>query len=116
MNGRVIKTDQPLSSGGEGRAPSPFDYFLASIGTCAGVYALSFCQQRGIDTEGMYLTQRVEFKTEDGKSRLASVAIEITLPPDFPEKYHNAIVKTAELCAVKKAITAPPEFAITIRQ
>ncbi len=53
--------------------------------------------------------------TADGKKRLSKVAIEITLPTGFPEKYHNAVVKSAELCAVKKAIMDPPEFAITTR-
>ena len=116
MNGWVIPTDQPVEGGGEGSAPSPFDYFLASLGTCAGIYVLSFCQQREIATEGLALTQRAEFATtDDGKRRLARVAIEITLPPGFPEKYHTAIVKSAELCAVKKAIMDPPEFAITTR-
>ncbi|HYS44078.1 MAG TPA: OsmC family protein [Geobacteraceae bacterium] len=115
-NGRVIATDQPEGSGGEGSAPTPFDYFIASLGTCAGIYVLSFCQQREIPTEGLSLTQRMEFATtDDGKKRLSKVAIEITLPPGFPEKYHNAVVKSAELCAVKKAIMDPPEFAITTR-
>jgi ribosomal protein S12 methylthiotransferase accessory factor len=114
MDGVVFPTDQPVDGGGEGSAPSPYSYFLASLGTCAGIYALSFCQQRGIATEGMSLTQRMEFTTsEDGKSRLATVAIVIELPPGFPEKYRNAIIKTAELCAVKKAIMDPPEFVIT---
>jgi ribosomal protein S12 methylthiotransferase accessory factor len=114
-NGRVIATDQPVEAGGEGTAPTPFDCFLASLGTCAGIYALGFCQQRGIATEGLELTQRVEFAAEEGRKRLARVTIEITLPPGFPEKYRTAIVKAAELCAVKKAIMDPPEFAITAR-
>lgn len=115
LNGRVIKTDQPVDAGGEGTAPSPYDYFLASLGTCAGIYVLAFCQQRGINTEGMSIIQRMEFKTEDGKSKLARVDIEITLPAGFPEKYRNAVVKAAELCSVKKVIMNPPEFAITAR-
>jgi len=61
INNRIIATDQPVESGGEGSAPTPFDYFLASLGTCAGIYILSFCQQRQIDTEGLALTQRMEF-------------------------------------------------------
>ena len=116
INGRIILTDQPVGGGGEGSAPSPYDYFLASLGTCAGIYVLSFCQQRQIATEGLALTQRMEFATtEDGKSKLAKVAIEIDLPPGFPEKYRNAIIKTADLCSVKKVIMDPPEFEITAR-
>ncbi|MDD5285224.1 MAG: OsmC family protein [Desulfuromonadaceae bacterium] len=114
INNRIIPTDQPIEGGGEGTAPSPFDYFLASLGTCAGIYVLSFCQQRQIVTEGLALTQRMEFATtEDGKKKLVKVVIEIDLPPGFPEKYRNAIVKTAGLCSVKKVLMEPPEFMIT---
>jgi len=116
VSGRIIPTDQPVESGGEDSAPSPFDYFLASLGTCAGIYVLSFCQQRQIATEGLALTQRMEFSAAaDGKKRLARVAIEIELPPGFPEKYQNAIAKAAGLCSVKKVIMDPPEFVITAR-
>ncbi len=114
INSRIIPTDQPVEGGGGGSAPSPFDYFLASLGTCAGIYVLSFCQQRQIATEGLSLTQRMEFAiAKDGKKKLSKVAIEITLPPGFPEKYRNAIIKTAGLCSVKKVIMDPPEFEIT---
>lgn len=117
FNGYIIPTDQPTEFGGEGSTPSPFDYFLASLGTCAGIYVLSFCQHRQIAVEGLSLTQRVEFApAEDGKKRLAKVAIEIDLPHGFPEKYRNAIVKAAELCTVKKVIADPPEFLITARR
>jgi ribosomal protein S12 methylthiotransferase accessory factor len=113
MNGVIIPTDQPIADGGDGSAPSPFNYFLASLGTCAGIYILSFCQQRYISTEGLALTQRMEFAVdESGHKRLSKVTLDIMLPVGFPEKYRNAIVKTAELCSVKKVITNPPEFAI----
>lgn len=114
MGGIVIPTDQPVEEGGEGTAPSPFVYFLASLGTCAGIYVLGFCQQRGIDTAGLSLTQLMEFGSDEtGRKRLSRLTIDITLPPAFPEKYRNAIVKTAELCTVKKVIMDPPEFVIT---
>lgn len=117
LNGRIIPTDQPAEEGGDGTAPSPYDYFLASLGTCAGYYVLSFCRQRQIAVEGMSLSQRVEFTIgEDGKRRLSLVSMEIDLPPGFPEKYRNAVVKAAEVCAVKKAVMNPPEFVITARQ
>ena len=115
-NGFVVPTDQPIASGGEETAPTPFEYFLASLASCAGIYVLSFCQQREIATEGLSLTQQMEFSTdEEGKKRVAKVTIDIDLPQGFPEKYRNAIVKTAELCTVKKAIMNPPEFVITAR-
>ena len=116
INGRIIPTDQPAEAGGEGSAPSPFEYFLASLGTCAGIYVLSFCQHRQIATEGLALTQRTEFvPAEDGKNKLAKVTIEIDLPPGFPMKYRSAIAKAAQLCSVKKVLMDPPEFLVTTR-
>ncbi len=113
FGGTTVPTDQPVDSGGGGSAPTPFDYFLASLGTCAGIYVLSFCQQRGIPTERVSLRQSTEFvRGDDGKQRLSRVSLEILVPPDFPEKYHGALVKAAELCAVKKALMHPPAFDI----
>ena len=116
IGNRTIATDQPATGGGEGSAPTPFDYFLASLGTCAGIYVLSFCQERNIPTEGLGLTQRAEFgEGEGGRKRLARVVMDIDLPEGFPEKYRNAIAKAAGLCSVKKVIMDPPEFVINAR-
>ncbi len=113
INGMIIKTDQPIKDGGEGTAPSPFMHFLASLGTCAGIYILSFCQERNIPTEKLTLTQRVEHKkTDDGKTQLNKIIITIHVPVDFPSKYHNALIKVADQCAVKKVIMHPPVFEI----
>jgi ribosomal protein S12 methylthiotransferase accessory factor len=119
MNGLVITTDQPKLEGGDGTAPSPFVHFLASIGTCAGIYVLSFCQERKIPTNNIALIERLEYlTTEDGKSKLSKIILDIHVPPDFPTKYHNALVKVADQCAVKKTIMNPPQFEINtiIRQ
>ncbi len=113
VNGMVIPTDQPKSEGGEDSAPAPYLHFLASIGTCAGIYVLSFCQERKIPTDKITLIERLEFATNpEGRSFLDTIAIDINVPPDFPEKYHKALVKVADQCAVKKAIMHPPKFAI----
>ena len=113
VNGLVITTDQPVKYGGEGSAPSPFEHFLASIGTCAGIFVLSFCQERKIPTENISLVERLEYgTTPEGKPFLDKIVIEIIVPPDFPEKYHNALIKVADQCAVKKAIMAPPKFEV----
>ena len=114
FDGHVVRTDQPASAGGEGSAPTPFEYFLASLGTCAGIYVLSFCKSREIPTEGLALNQQMTFEpTQDGKKRLAQISLQITLPQGFPEKYRDAIVRAANLCTVKKVLMDPPEFTIT---
>jgi ribosomal protein S12 methylthiotransferase accessory factor len=113
VNGMIIPTDQTKLEGGENSAPSPYFHFIASIGTCAGSYILSFCQERKIPTDNITLTERLEFATTpEGKAFLDTIAININVPPDFPEKYHRALIKVADQCAVKKAILRPPKFAI----
>lgn len=110
LDGREIRTDQPKSNGGDDSAPAPFDLFLAAIGTCAGIYVLSFCKKRELPTDGIRLEQRMEFDPETGV--LAKVEIDIRVPPSFPEKYYDALVRVADGCAVKKAIQAQPKFAV----
>jgi putative redox protein len=114
VNGMVIQTDQPKLQGGDGTAPSPFVLFLASIGTCAGIYVLSFCQERKIPINKISLHQVLEYKTsQDGKSQeLSKIILEINVPPDFPTKYYNTLDKVAEQCAVKRTIMNPPQFEI----
>jgi ribosomal protein S12 methylthiotransferase accessory factor len=113
INGFTISTDQPAKYGGTHSAPTPFEYFLSSIGTCAGIYVLSFCQERKIPTEHISLVQRHEYgKKDDGKSFLDKIVIEILVPEDFPEKYLKALIKVADQCAVKKAIMTPPKFEV----
>lgn len=109
-NGHSIKTDQPLDNGGENTAPAPFDLYLASIGTCAGIYVKSFCDKRNIPTDNIRVFQNIIW---DEKTDLPSdITIEIKLPPDFPEKYRESVVSAAELCKVKKSIANPPEFKV----
>ena len=104
----VIKTDQPPQGGGTGSAPTPFALFLASLGTCAGIYVLGFCRQRGIPTDGIRLRQSIEFSPIT--RMVERVNLDIDLPSGFPEKYASALVRSAELCAVKKHLEKPPEI------
>jgi putative redox protein len=106
----TVTTDQGVEHGGGGTAPEPFDLFLASLGTCAGLYALRFCQQRGIATQGLGLTLTTE-KDPEWK-RLALVRLEIELPDGFPEKYHEALIRSVDQCAVKRHILTPPRFEV----
>lgn len=112
MGLHLMRTDQPAASGGEDSAPAPFDLFLASIGTCAGLYVLGFCQARSIPTSGIRLIQH---SRQDEKGHLESVELEIVLPADFPAKYREAVAHAAEGCKVKRTLASPPAISVRAR-
>ena len=109
-HGHLIKTDQPVLSGGTDSAPSPFELFLASIGTCTGIYVKSFCDNRKIPTDNVKIIQTTEYDKKSGLP--VNIKLDIKLPPDFPEKYKEALISVAELCKVKKAFSSPPVFEV----
>ncbi|HEU5100225.1 MAG TPA: OsmC family protein [Roseiflexaceae bacterium] len=102
----TVHTDQPPHGGGEGSAPTPFATFLASIGTCAGIYVLGFCQRRGITTDGLRLVEHVE--TDANTGMVGTIRLDIELPAGFPERYRDAVIRAAEQCTVKKHFEHPP--------
>lgn len=106
--GFTVRTDQAVQAGGGGSAPAPFDLFLCSIGTCAGFYALRFCQERQIDTSELKLS--LAFERVPEAKRVDKIRIEVKLPPGFPEKYRPAILRAIDQCTVKRHIVDPPEF------
>ncbi|NJD18560.1 MAG: osmotically inducible protein OsmC [Gemmatimonadetes bacterium] len=97
----------------DGSAPTPFAHFLASIGTCAGIYVLGFCQHRNLPTEGIKIVQRIV--TDPATRMVDTVQLDIVVPPSFPEKYHEALIRAAHQCAVKKHLENPPEFEVRTR-
>lgn len=104
FRGHTVKTDQPMDNS----APMPFEIFLASIGTCAGIYVLGFCQQRGLPTDGIRIVQNNYANPANGM--IDKIDLEIQVPPAFPAQYHAALVRSAELCKVKKTLEHPPVF------
>lgn len=106
----TVKTDQPPAA----TAPTPFATFLASIGTCAGIYVLGFCQQRGLPTEGIRIIQRMHSNPFSGM--VEKIDLEIQVPPTFPEKYRPSLIRSAELCAVKKHFENPPKIDVTAKE
>jgi putative redox protein len=108
--GFIFKTDQPPDAGGEGSAPPPFDLFLASIATCAGIYVKGYCDARGLATEGLGMAVHVE--REPATGHVSRLGIDIKLPLGFPEKHKEAVIRAADRCAVKKHIFDPPAFEI----
>jgi putative redox protein len=105
----TIPTDQPPVAS----APTPFEVFLSSIGTCAGIYVLGFCQQRGLATDGIRIVQRIHSNAVT--HMIDQIDLEIIVPPTFPEKYRDSLIRSAELCKVKKHLEKPPAFQITTR-
>ena len=114
--GRAREREHPLraqplgrpSGGGEGSAPAPFSLFLASIGTCAGIYVLGFCRQRGLPTDGIRIIQRMH--SDPMTHLIGQIDLEIQVPPSFPQQYYEALVRSANLCAVKRHLENPPHF------
>jgi putative redox protein len=99
----TIATDQPPGSS----APTPFTLFLASIGACAAFYVQTFCRKRGIPVDGINVMQR----NVAGPSGLVErVHLTVELPPDFPERYRDAVIRAAEQCTVKKHLEHPPQI------
>ncbi len=104
MGDMVIPTNQ------DGSAPAPFGLFLASIGTCAGIYVLSFCRQRGIPTENIRIIQRMH--SNPLTRMIEKIELDIQVPPDFPDRYKEAVIRSASQCAVKKHLEQPPAFEV----
>jgi ribosomal protein S12 methylthiotransferase accessory factor len=109
FEGFTIKTDQPPKGGGESSAPTPFNTFLASIATCAGIYVLGFCRKRDLPADDIRIIQRVS-RGGSGEKPVTKVELEIQVPPSFPAKYYQALVRSADQCLVKEVIFNPPEF------
>lgn len=112
FDGFTIRTDQPERAGGTNSAPSPFDTFLASLGTCAGFFVLKFCQERNIDPEGLKLF--LDTEKGDNRKKLDKILLTLHLPEGFPDKYREAVVKAIDLCAVKRVLLDPPSFETNI--
>ena len=99
-----------IPTGGEDE-PSPFDLFLASIGTCAGIKVLRFCQERHIPTTGLNITQRMFYNPD--RNMIRKIELIIDLPLNFPMKYYNAVIHVANTCGVKKHLAEPPDIVIS---
>ncbi len=112
IEGYTVHTDQPLDAGGNASAPTPFSLFLASLGTCAGIYVKGFCDQRGISSEGIHITMNYHY--DSVQKMIVKFIMLIHVPADFPEQYDSAVIKTASLCAVKKHLSEKIENEITI--
>ncbi len=112
INGFTIQTDQSPKGGGEGEFPEPFTLFLASLGTCAGIYVKGFCDSRDISSENIKLTQENHY--DPIRKMIGKVDIQIHVPADFPEKYEGAVIQSASLCAVKRHLKDDIEMDVKV--
>ncbi len=102
--GITVVTDQ------DGSAPTPFALFLASIGTCAGIYVAGYCRKRGIDLANARIVQRMDVEPATGHVR--RIDLEVELPGGFPEAHRQAVVRVANRCKVKRHLEEPPEIVV----
>jgi uncharacterized OsmC-like protein len=114
FKGYTVQTDQSEKQGGEGSAPSPTELFLASIGTCAGYYAMTFCEKRKLNTDKLKV--KVDFQANKKTYMIEKIVFNMSLPPDFPAKYKDALIKAVDLCHVKKHLAQSLEFEYLIEQ
>ncbi|MCV2885158.1 OsmC family protein [Aestuariibacter sp. AA17] len=109
----VVTSDQNKTVGGDESHPEPFDYFLVSLPLCAGFFARKFCEERGISTEGLKITQ--SHTSDEADKYKKHFVLDVALPPTFPEKYKKAIIAAVNTCSVKRVIQAQPEFEVNVR-
>lgn len=105
-----IIADQPIRYKGDGSAPSPFDYFLASSALCAAYFAKVYCNSRDIPTEGIRLSQNNIVDPEDRYNQIFQIQIE--LPDSISERDQQGIIRSIDRCTVKKVVQTQPEFKI----
>ena len=108
----VLPTDQPVASGGADSAPAPFDLFLASLATCAGIYVLGYCQTRGIPTDGVRLVQRTEDDPITHRPR--RISLDVLVPATFPAESRAGVQRAAAACKVKKVLADPPQLDVNV--
>ena len=108
----TVVTDQPIRYKGDGSAPSPFDYFLASSAMCAAYFVKVYCLARNIPTENIRLSQN---NIVDPKNRYNQIfKIQVELPEDISEKDREGIIRSIDRCTVKKVVQTGPEFQIEV--
>ncbi len=106
----TLIADQPVRYKGDGSAPGPFDYFLASSALCAAYFVKLYCETRNLSTENIRLSQNNIVDPENRYQQIFKIQVE--LPPDIPEADRRGILRSIERCSVKKVVQAGPEFVI----
>ncbi|WP_321847385.1 OsmC domain/YcaO domain-containing protein [Pseudomonas paraveronii] len=106
----TVIADQPIRYKGDGSAPGPFDYFLASSALCAAYFVKLYCETRNIPTENIRLSQNNIVDPENRYNQIFKIQVE--LPADISDKDRQGILRSIDRCTVKKVVQAGPEFVI----
>ncbi|OTG62651.1 OsmC domain/YcaO domain-containing protein [Acinetobacter silvestris] len=106
----TVIADQPIRYKGDGSAPGPFDYFLASSALCAAYFVKVYCQSRDIPTDNIRLSQNNIVDPENRYKQIFKIQVE--LPTDISDKDRQGILRSIERCTVKKVVQTGPEFVI----
>ncbi|MBS1230143.1 MAG: OsmC domain/YcaO protein [Proteobacteria bacterium] len=106
----TVVADQPIRYKGDGSAPGPFDYFLASSALCAAYFVKLYCETRGIPTEQIRLSQNNIVDPENRYEQIFKIQVE--LPADISAKDRQGILRSIDRCTVKKVVQTGPEFVI----
>lgn len=112
INGRVIETDQSVKNGGQGKAPEPFDYFFASIATCAGTYAIEFCIENALSSHGLHLSMECVWNKE--KRIVDQMCLKLRLPDGFPSERTQEMLDAMASCTVKRHLRDDIHFSIAV--
>ena len=112
--GFTIKTDQSKEDGGDNSASTPSDLFFAAVGACMGLYALDFCVKRKIHPDQVNLA--VELQSHEKTYMVEKITFNIDLAPEFPTKYTSALIRSMQLCYLKKHFEQPPQFEFVTNQ
>ncbi|WP_198781015.1 OsmC domain/YcaO domain-containing protein [Shewanella putrefaciens] len=108
----TVTADQPIRYKGDGSAPGPFDYFLASSALCAAYFVKVYCNARDIPTDNIRLSQNNIVDPEDRYNQIFQINVE--LPSDISDKDREGILRSIDRCTVKKVVQTGPEFKIQI--
>jgi len=108
----TVIADQPVRYKGDGSAPGPFDYFLASSALCAAYFVKVYCEARGISTDNIRLAQNNIVDPENRYKQIFKISVE--LPNDLSDKDRTGILRSIERCSVKKVVQEGPEFQIEV--
>jgi len=112
-SGHEVAADQPEKEGGTNKAMTPSELFVASLGTCIGVYAVRFCKRHNLPTEGMKVS--LDWTVVKDPWRIGSIKAELHYPHDIPDAEKKGLLRMAEACFVHETIVHKPEIVIELK-